>query len=67
MERRDIAGQHDADLVRENLVPVVRDDAAAIAVAVEGKPDVGVGFANLGRNACSIFMSSGFGLWFGKE
>ena len=42
MQRRHVARQHHADLVGENLVAVVVDHAAAIAVAVEAEPDVGL-------------------------
>ena len=63
MQLREIARQHDADLVGEDLLALVVDDAAAVAVAVEAEPDIGAGLAAPCRAiACSIFMSSGFGL-----
>ena len=39
---RDIARQHDADGVGEDLVTLVVNDAATVAVAVEAEPDVGL-------------------------
>ncbi len=42
MPGRDIARQHDADGVGEDLVALVVDDAAAVAVAVEAEADVGL-------------------------
>ena len=41
MEARQVAGQHDADLVGEDLVALVVDDPAPVPVAVEAEPDVG--------------------------
>ncbi len=41
VQRRDIAGEHDADLVGEDLVAGIVDDAAAVAVAVEAEADIG--------------------------
>ncbi len=41
MQAREVASQHDADLVGEDLVALVVDDPAAVAVAVEAEPDVG--------------------------
>ncbi len=35
-----VASEHHADLVGENLVALVVHHAAAVAVAVEGKPDI---------------------------
>ena len=55
MDRREIARQHHADLVCEDLVAIVGDDTAAIAVAVERQADVGAGFENLGRNGVKHF------------
>jgi hypothetical protein len=41
MQRRHVAGEHHADLVGENLVALVVDDAAAVAVAVKTEGDIG--------------------------
>ena len=41
MQRREIARQHDADLVGEDLLALIVDDAAAIAIAIEAEPDFG--------------------------
>ena len=61
--RREVAGEHHADLVGEDLLALVVDDAAAVAVAVEAEADVGLVLASpRAAMACSIFMSSGFGL-----
>ena len=63
MPGREIARQHDADLVGEDLVALVVDHAAAVAVAVEAEADVGLVLDAPPRlMACSIFMSSGLGL-----
>ena len=62
MELREIARQHDADLVGENLLALVVDDAAAVAVAVEAEREVGAGSFTAAAIACSICRSSGFGL-----
>ena len=43
---RKIARQHHADLVGENFLAVVVDDAAAVAVAVEAQADVGLVLAH---------------------
>ena len=40
--RRNIAREHDADLVGEDFLAVIVDDAAAVAVAVEAEADVGL-------------------------
>jgi hypothetical protein len=63
VERRHVAREHDADLVGEDLLAGVVDHAAAVAVAVEAEPDIGA-CAEAPRRAmaCSISMSSGFGL-----
>ena len=37
----DVAGEHDADLVGEDRLALVVDHAAAVAVAVEGEPEIG--------------------------
>ena len=50
VDRRNIARQHDADLVGEDLMTVIGNDTAAIAVAVEREADVGSRRENLGRN-----------------
>ena len=62
MERRQIARQHDADLVGENLLALVVDDSAAVAVAVEAEREVGAVSFTAAAIACSISISSGFGL-----
>ena len=63
MERGEVAGQHDADLVGEDLLALVVDHAAAVAVAVEAEADVGAALPSPRRAmAWSISMSSGFGL-----
>ena len=63
MERGEVAGEHDADLVGEDLVALIVDDAAAVAVAVEAEADVGlVARAPRVLMACSISRSSGLGL-----
>ena len=41
VQRGEVARQHDADLVGEDLVALVVDHAAAVAVAVEAEPDIG--------------------------
>ena len=38
MQRRNVAGEHHADLVGKDLLALVVDDAAAVAVAVEAEP-----------------------------
>ena len=50
VERRQIARQHDADLVGENLVALVVDDAAAVAVAVEAEREVGAALLHRRRH-----------------
>ena len=47
MQAGDVAREHDADLVGENLVAFIVDHAAAVAVAVEAQPDIGAGFQHL--------------------
>ncbi len=47
MQLREIARQHHADLVGEDLLALVVDDAAAVAVAVEAEADIGAGLAHL--------------------
>ncbi len=47
MQLRKIARQHHADLVGEDLVAIVVDDAAAVAIAVEAEADIGAGLAHL--------------------
>ena len=39
--RRDVARQHDPDLVGKNFLAFVVDDAAAVAVAVEAEREIG--------------------------
>ena len=59
----DVARQHDADLVGEDLVALIVDDAAAVAIAVEAKADRSAPVSRtLSRIAWSISMSSGLGL-----
>ena len=41
VQRREVAGQHQADLVGEDLLALVVDHAAAVAVAVEAQRQVG--------------------------
>ena len=41
MHRREIARQQHADLVRENFLARIVDNAAAVTVAVEAKSDIG--------------------------
>ena len=43
VQLRQVAREHDADLVGEDFLALVVDDAAAVAVAVEAEPDVGAG------------------------
>ena len=43
VQRRQVARQHDPDLVGENLLALVVDHAAAVAVAVEAEREVGAG------------------------
>ena len=45
VQRRQVARQHHADLVGEDLVALVVDHAAAVAVAVEAEADIGAGLA----------------------
>src|SRR5271166_1762552 len=40
---REVARQHDSDLVSKDLVALVVDDAAAVAVAVEAEREIGTG------------------------
>ena len=47
MQRGDVAGEHHADLVGEDLLALVVDDAAAVAVAVEAEADRGAGLQHL--------------------
>ena len=42
LQRRDVAREHDADLVGEYLLALVIDHAATVAVAVEAEPHVGL-------------------------
>ena len=46
MQRAEIARQHDANLVGENLLAVVIDDAAAIAIAVKSDAKVWIDSAS---------------------
>ena len=63
MQRGEIARQHDADLVGEDFLAVVVDDAAAVAVAIEAEADVGAMLLqHPSLMSCSISRSSGFGL-----
>ena len=50
VQRRQIARQHDADLVGENLLALVVDDAAPVAVAVEAERDVGAALRHRRRH-----------------
>ena len=47
VECRHVARKHNADLVREDFPAFIVDDAAAVAVAIESEPDVGVRGAHL--------------------
>ena len=47
MQRRDVARQHHADLVGKDLVALIVDHAAAVAVAIEAEPDIGAGLQHL--------------------
>ena len=47
---REVARQHDPDLVGEDLGALVVDDAAAVAVAVEAERDVGAGLLHRRRH-----------------
>ena len=42
VQARHVARQHDADLVGEDFLALVVDDAAAVAVAIEAERDVGI-------------------------
>ena len=50
MQRREVAGEHDADLVGENLLALVVDHAASVAVAVEAEREVGLALLHRGRH-----------------
>ena len=63
----DVAGEHHADLVGEDRLALIVDHAAAVAVAVEGKTEIGACAASTAsRVASSMARSSGFGLCAGK-
>ncbi len=46
MQLRQVARQHHADLVGEDLLAMIVDDAASVAVAVEAEPHVGAARAH---------------------
>ena len=50
VQRRQIARQHDPDLVGENLLALVVDDATAVTVAVEAEREVGLGLLHRRRH-----------------
>ena len=50
VQLREVARQHDADLVGEDLVALVVDHAAAVAVAVEAERDVGASLRDRRRH-----------------
>ena len=50
VQRRQIARQHDPDLVGENLLALVVDDAATVAVAVEPEREVGAALPHRRRH-----------------
>ena len=58
MEGRQVAGQHDADLVGEDLLARVVDDTTAVTVPVEAKADVGLAFDGDG-DRCGVVDDEG--------
>ena len=62
MQLGEIARQHHADLVGENLVSLVVDDAAAVAVAVEAQRDVGARFPHRRRHRVQHVQVLGVGI-----
>jgi hypothetical protein len=62
MQPAEIAGEHHADLVGEDLGALVVHHAAAVPVAVEAEPTSAPCAFTASEMACSIFMSSGLGL-----
>ena len=50
MELGQIAGKHDADLVGENLLALIVDDPAAVAVAVETEANIGAALLDRRRH-----------------
>ena len=62
MQFGEVARQHDADLVGENLVALVVDHAAAVAVAVEAERDVGAVLLRRRRHRMQHLQVFGIGI-----
>ena len=62
VELRQIARQHHADLVGEDLLAAIVDDAAAVAVAIEAEADIGAALAHLVGHRMQHFQVFGIGI-----
>ena len=66
MLRRNIAREHNAHLVGENLLTGIVDDAAAIAVSVKTERHIGLYAQNLVAHGVQHLHVFGVGIVFGK-
>ena len=62
MQLRQVARQHHADLVGEDFLAMIVDDAAAVAVAIEAEADVGAAPAHLVRHGMQHLHVLGVGV-----